>query len=612
MSKILIFRIGGIMNFYYFCIMKNYTRNIAVFVVALLLVGCANVVTPSGGPKDQTPPVVLESSPANNSTDFKGRSIHLTFDEFVVLNNPSNNVLISPPMSKKATYRTSGKTLIIKFEEPLQPNTTYSINFGDAIKDLHEGNIFKGYTFNFSTGVSIDSLSLKGKVISASTLTPMDGMIVGLYSYDNESVTFDSLPYKVKPNYLTTTDKKGEFEFSGLADKEYLIFALKDANSNLIFDLPNEEIAFCSDLVKPYYIDNQMITKQIVDTIKNDSIATNDSILISVDSVVEVKKPDYPSYVLYSFIQEDSVQKLFKKELVEEGLLRFVFRYPASNVTINALEPLPDTFNITPVYSTRQDTVLWYFTPCKDSLWISINDGVNISDTIHFSLKPRENASRRRRNQETNVVKRLVLKNNLKGNKLKPEQPLIFVFNEPIVHVNQPDSLLFVENNDTTYRKQQFEKLDNYGFKYQIVNDLKPENKYQILIPDSVFFGARGYTNDTIKAAFSVQEESAFGNIYLTVEMPANVPQVIIELTTENGKTIDTQIVTKTEEIAFEYLDPGKYKLKATIDLDANGVWSPGSFTKRLQAEKIVFYDGVLEVRANWDIDLDEPWKIEN
>ena len=582
------------MNFYYFCIMKNYARNIAFFIVALLLVGCANVVTPSGGPKDQTPPVVLESSPANNSTDFKGKTIHITFDEFVTLNNPSNNVLISPPMSKKPTYRTSGKTLIIKFEEPLQPNTTYSINFGDAIKDLHEGNIFKGYTFNFSTGASIDSLSLKGKVISASALTPMDGMIVGLYSGDNESVTLDSLPYKVKPNYLTTTDKKGEFEFSGLADKEYLIFALKDNNSNLIYDLPNEEIAFCSDLVKPYYIDN---------IIRNDSIATNDSISI---------KPVYPSYVLYSFIQEDSVQKLFKKELVEEGLLRFVFRYPASNVRINALEPLPDTFNIMQVYSMRQDTVLWYFTPCKDSLWISINDGVNISDTIHFSLKPRENASRRRRHQEETTIKLLTVKNNLKANKLKPEQPLVCSFNEPIVKVNQPDSILFIENKDTTYRKQQFEKLDNYGFKYQIVNDLKPENKYQVVIPDSVFFGARGYTNDTIKAAFSVQEESAFGNIYITMEIPENVPQVIIELTTENGKTIDTQIVTKTEELAFEYLDPGKYKLKATIDLDANGIWSPGNFNKKLQAEKIVFYNNTLEVRANWDIDLDEPWKIEN
>ena len=600
------------MKFYYFCIMKTSARIITILAIALLLVGCANVVMPSGGPKDTKSPVVLEASPANNSTDFKGKTIHLTFDEFIVLNNPSNNVMISPPMSKKPTYRTSGKTLIIKFEEQLQPNTTYSINFGDAIKDLHEGNIFKGYTFNFSTGASIDSLSLKGKVISASEFKPMDGMVVGLYSGDNESVTLDSLPYKIKPNYITTTDKNGEFEFSGLADKEYLVFALKDANSNLIYDLPNEEIAFCSDLIKPYYIDNQIINKSVSDTIQNDSIAANDSILIKVDSILEVKKPDYPIYELFSFIQEDSVQKLFKKELVEEGLLRFVFRYPASNVRINALESLPDTFNIMPVYSMRKDTVLWYFTPCKDSLWISINDGVKISDTTHYSLKPRENASRRRRRQEENVVKRLTVKNNLKANKLKPEQPLIFVFNEPIIKVNQPDSMLFVENNDTIYRKQQFEKLDEYGFKYQIVNDLKPENKYQVIVPDSVFFGVRGYTNDTILTNFSVQEESAFGNIYITVEIPENVPQVIVELTTENGKTIDTHIVTKTGELAFEYLDPGKYKLKATIDLDANGVWSPGNFTKRLQAEKIVFYQNTLEVRANWDIDLDEPWKIEN
>ena len=107
-------------------------------------------------------------------------------------------------------------------------------------------------------------------------------------------------------------------------------------------------------------------------------------------------------------------------------------------------------------------------------------------------------------------------------------------------------------------------------------------------------------------------EESQFGSIYLTVEVPEDVAQAIIELTNEQGKTIDKQIITSTQEVAFEYLDPGKYKLKATLDLDANGVWSPGNFNRRLQPEKIIFYDGTLEVRANWDIDLDEPWKIEN
>lgn len=591
MSKILIFQIGVIMNFYYFCIMKNWARYFAICAVAILMIRCANVVTPSGGPKDDKSPVVIEASPENNSTDFNGKTIHLTFDEFVTLNNPSNNVMISPPMNKKPTYRTSGKSLIIRFEEPLKPNTTYSINFGDAIKDLHEGNVFKGYTFNFSTGQSIDSLSLKGKVISASTLAPMEGFVIGLYSNDNETLTIDSMPNRIKPEYITTTDKQGNFEFSGLADKDYLIFALKDNNSNLIYDLPNEEIAFYQDLVKPYYIENQIVKVAVNDTLANDSIA-------AADSTFEIKKPEYPSYTLYSFVQEDSIQKIFKKELVEEGLLRFVFRYPAENVEIKVLEELPDTFNILPVYSTRKDTVSWYFTPCKDSLWISINDGVNISDTTHYSLKPRKSVSRKRRTQEEETVKHLMIKNNLKGNKLKPEQPLVFTFNEPIVKVNQPDSM-------------HFEKIDEFGLKYQIINNLKPENKYQITIPDSVFFGISGVSNDSIKLNFSVQEESAFGNIYITVEVPENIPQVIIELTTDNGKTIDKQIITGTQELSFEYLDPGKYKLKAILDLDKNGIWSPGHFGKKLQPEKIIFYNGILEVRANWDIDLDEPWKIE-
>ena len=593
-------------EFYHFCIMKIWVRNIAFFVVAVLMIRCANVVTPSGGPKDDKSPVVLSATPQNNSTNFKGKTIHLTFDEFVTLNNPSNNVMISPPMSKKPTFRTNGKSVIIRFEEPLRPNTTYSIHFGDAIKDLHEGNVFKGYTFNFSTGSSIDSLSLKGKVISASTLSPMESLIVGLYTDDNDTLTLDSLPYKVKPSYITTTDKNGIFEFSGLADKEYLIFALKDNNANLIYDLPNEEIAFHSDLVKPYYIDYHIIK----DTIKNDSIV-NDSI-IKVDSVPAVKKPEYPIYEMFAFIQEDSIQKVFKKELVENGLLRFVFRYPANNVEIKVLEETPDTFNILPVYSTRKDTVLWYFTPCKDSIWISINDGVNISDTTHYSLKPRESSSRRRRQKEDVIIRKLVAKNNIKANKIKPEQPLILSFNEPVVKIDQSEWLLLIENKDTIYRKSQLEQIDEYGFKYQIVRDFKQDQKYQLIIPDSVFFGIRNVTNDSIKLNFSVQDESTLGNIYINVEIPENVPQVVIELTDEKGKTLDKQIITQSQELAFEYLDPGKYKLKATIDADANGEWSPGNFGRKLQPEKIIFYDKVLEVRANWDIDLDEPWKIEN
>ncbi len=596
------------MNFYYFCIMKKYVRHIVFLVMAVLLAGCANIVTPTGGPKDDKPPVVVGTSPEYNAKNFTGKSIHITFDEFVTLNNPSNTVLISPPMNKKPTFRTSGKSVIIRFEEPLKSNTTYSIYFGDAIKDLHEGNVFSGYTFNFSTGDNIDSLSLNGKVISASALSPMEGVFVSLYADENDTLPIDSLPYYVKPDYITTTDKKGDFHFSGLADKEYLIFALKDNNSNLIYDLPNEEIAFHSDLVKPYFIDNKLVKSKKNDTIadvEKDSLSSN-------DSVIEIQKPTYPNYELFAFVQEDSVQKLFKKELVEEGLLRFIFRYPADNVSITTLEELPDTFNILPVYSARKDTVLWYFTPGKDSLWISVNDGVNICDTTHYSLKPRESVSKRKRRQEETKEKRLTVSSNIKSGKLKPEQPLILTFNEPVASLNWHDTTLFIIDKDTIINDIQLTKADEYGFRYKVEKSFEPSAKCQIIIPDSTFIGFRNIKNDVVKLSFQIQEESAVGNIYVTIELPDNVPQAIVELSDEKGKAIDKQIITQTQELAFEYLDPGKYKLKATLDLDANGVWSPGNFSQKLQPEKIVFYNGTLEVRANWDIDLDEPWKIEN
>ena len=593
------------MIFYYFCIMKNIIRYIMIMLTAVLLIRCANIVMPSGGPKDEQPPVVTESSPSNNSTNFTGRTVHITFDEFITLENPANNILISPPMKKKPIFRTNGKTLIIRFEEPLKPETTYSIYFGNAIKDLHEGNVFKNYAFVFSTGDKIDTLSLKGKVISASALSPMEGFYVGLYTDDNDTISIDSLPYYLKPNYITTTNKDGQFSFSGLADQDYLIFALKDNNFNQIYDQPSEEIAFYPDMVKPYYIDNQIV----IDTLANDTISDT---IAQQDLMSNIVKADYPIYELHSFVQEDSVQKIFKKELVENGLLRFVFRYPASNVSITAMEELPDTFNIIKVYSTRQDTVLWYYTPNKDSLWICINDGVKICDTTHYSLKPRESFTKRKKKKVEVQAKPLNVKNNIRNGQLKPDQQLILTFDEPVVRVGNTDSVVFIDKQDTLYNSLKFEKFDEYGLKYVINNNFTVDNNYQIIIPDSVFYGIRGATNTMMRLNFSVAEDSQFGNIYITVEVPENVPQVIIELTNEKDKIIGKQIITKTQEIAFEYLDPDKYKLKATLDLDANGVWSPGNLNKWLQPEKIVFYNGILEVRANWDIDLDEPWKIEN
>ena len=552
---------------------------------------CANVVSPSGGPKDTVPPVMLQAAPENQSTNFSGKDIHITFDEYVTLNNPNSNILISPPLENNPEYKLHGKSLIIKFKEDLKPDITYSINFGEAIKDLHEGNVFKNYSFVFSTGENIDTLTLSGKLLQAIDHKPSADFFVGLYLDNNDTVKIDSLPFISKPYYVTKSDKEGNFKFSGLKDDEYLIFALKDGNSNLKFDLPNEDIAFLDSLVRP--INNLQLT------IYNDSVAD--------DTVKhDVKKEN--TLTLYSFLEEDSIQRLLKKEVPEEGLLRFVFRYPAKNVKMEVLESLPDSFAIYPTYSVNYDTINWYFTPNKDSLYLAINYDTLINDTTMMSLKPRKMDSKKRK-KETEI-KSLNITTNIVANKLKPEQDLILSFKEPITNIAMRDTTWYIVGKDTIINDLHFEKIDSFGLKYKLDKVFKPELSYKIIIPDSVFYSFKGVTNDTTEISFKVPALSEYGNIFITVEIPENIPQIIVELLDEKDKLFDKQIINKSGKVAFKYLSPKKYKLRATLDRDGNGRWSPGDFGKKQLPESVYYHKDVFDVKANWDFDLEEVWSF--
>lgn len=559
--------------------LSHYIIYSLAFLLMLSFLRCANVVSPTGGPKDTVPPIVLHSTPQNQATDFSDREIHITFDEYVTLNNPNKNILISPPLDNNPEYKLSGKSLIIKFKESLKSDVTYSVNFGEAIKDLHEGNVFKDYSFVFSTGENIDTLTLQGKVLQAFDHKPSADFFVMLYTNDNDSVKIDSLPYLSKPYYITKTDKDGNFKFSGLKNDEYMLFALKDGNSNLKFDLPNEDIAFIDSLVCP--IDNLQLT------IDNDSIV---------------------SYTLYSFLEEDSIQRLLKKEVPEEGVLRFAFRYPAKNVKIETLETLPDTFAVFPTHSLNYDTITWYFTPNKDSLSLTINYDTLINDTTVMSLKVRKMSNKR--NKEDKTVKSLNVTTNVSGGKLLPEQSLMLSFKEPVTDVMSRDTSWYIVGKDTIINDLYFEKVDTFGLKYKLNKTFEPENSYKIIIPDSVFYSFKGLTNDTTAISFTVPALSEYGNIFVTVEKPSDVPQIIVELLDERDKLVRRQIITKTSKVDFKYLAPKKYKLKALFDRDCNGRWSPGDFSKKQLPEEVFYHKDVFDVKANWDIDLEEVWKF--
>lgn len=599
---------------------RKYGFFIAILVaVAIFSQRCANAVAPTGGPRDTTPPKVTAAVPENKSTGFTGKKIELTFDEYVTLENANQNMLFSPPLATKPDVKLKDKTVTIKFKEPLADNTTYTIHFGSAIKDLHEGNVFQDYVYSFSTGDYLDTLCISGRVLNADDKKPVEDVYVSLYA---ECEGLDTLPTTTLPDYITKTDKEGKFNLTGLADKRYFVFALKDANANLYFDQPNEAVAFIDTLVpasfpqtmKPTVTDSIAVDSIAVDSIVVDSIVV-DSIAvdsITVDSIARnssiTRTFDQKSLdlTLLMFTEVDSTQVLLEKKLVDEGLLRFVFRHPAKDAVIMTPEMLPDTFNLVTLHSAEHDTVWWYFTPkVKDSLWVHVKLDTIINDSSHYSLKFKD---KKARNKQPESLK--VTNNTFSNGGLKPDESLILKFSEPVVRYEMRDSAIFKCDTMVYYDTLAFEPADEQGLKYRLTTTFSPDSTYSIEVPDSVFWGIRGRTNVAIKANFHIIKQDEYGNILITVVPPEGMKQVVVQLTDESGKVLKQECITQRQELVFDYLMPAKYKLRAILDADGNGKWSTGNYHHRIQPETILDYKDVLEIRAGWDVDLSDPWEL--
>ena len=527
-------------------------RPLIVLLTALLLSACANVVTPTGGAKDVTPPEVVEAVPANKSTMFDGKKIEITFDEFITLTNANQELLFSPPLTAKPDVKLKNKTVVIKFKEDLLPNTTYTICFGNAIKDFHENNVFKDYYYTFSTGNSLDTLSISGKIINADDEKAVENMYVLLYDEDSDSLLFQ--PTSRPPDFIGKTDKEGLFRINGLPDKCFLLFALNDVNSNLYYDMPNEKVAFIDSLISPH---------------------------------------DTVSIQLKAFTEVDTNQMLLEKKLVEEGLLRFAFRHPADKVQITFPDEQPDAFRMVQVWSKEKDTLNCFFTPnIMDSLRVFIHYDTLVNDETHYSLKYRE-TKQQRRGKKDNFLK---VKTNLRNKLLMPGNDFILKFAEPIVEVHPYDTL-------------QFEQIDEYGMQFRLIATVEDSLKYAVNLPDSVFFSVRGKTNDTLSFSFSRAQRTDYGNIFIQVVPPEDC-QAVIELLNGQGKVVDKRVIDTVQRLEFLQLAPDKYKLRAILDVDRNGRWSTGNYHLRFLPEPTILYKDELDLKSGWDIDLDEAWKL--
>ena len=300
-------------------------RKALFHVSVLLLFGCAQQVAPTGGQKDTTPPEIVRELPENLSTYFSASQIIISFDEFIQFKSPSEQVVISPPMLKPPTYQLKQKSLVIKFEQELSPNTTYTINFGEAIRDNNEGNVLANYSYVFSTGAHLDSMLVKGKLFDAITGEPEKDALVMLYKNN-----IDSLPLGTIPDYFMRSSEDGSFLIENVGNQPFKIFALKDENANYMFDVPEEKIGFLDSVVMPYSLPVAFIP----DTTISDSTTVNSLATDTVSSLKGTNASPIPNYEIQLFVETDTSQFLKKSYCEHFGKLVFVYNRPVEELKI--------------------------------------------------------------------------------------------------------------------------------------------------------------------------------------------------------------------------------------------------------------------------------------
>lgn len=576
-----------------------------MILTVAIAVRCAHPGTPSGGPKDVTPPMVVATSPENGSAGFSAKKFIIEFDEFVSLENIQQAALISPPMKNMPEFLVKGKSVQVKFKEDLKPNTTYSVFFGDAIVDITERNPLSNYTYIFSTGDYVDSLSLDGHVNNAFDLKPVEGVFVMLYKDNNDTIVFDSLPYFVVPYYLSKTGADGKFRFNGLSGGNYLLFALNDKNSNYIFDQPSEEIAFLDSLVQPVYVEKPKIDSTLHDSIM-DIEMTSDSIIVIADSLLtdSICNEDDTGIGMYLFLTPDTIQRLLKAEVIEKNKIRFSFSQLAIDVGFEHLKVPPDgTWHVVG-FSTEKDTLYWYLNnPPTDSLVLLLTQFDDTLGTVYLKLDPEKKLAGRRKKEKKEI---LGWKSNMpKQNPVPGKHPEI-QFAQPNVRFNNIDSTLLVIGSDSIWDPE-FSFVDSLHMGITFPLELEEETQYRIYFPDSSFTSWNNIHTEAIDISFSTLPLSDYG-IFTFHLHPEKKRDYILQMLSEDEAVLRDFYFDSDTSVTFLYVKPSKYLFKIICDNNSNHKWDAGNYGLKIQPEEVLYYGKDIKVRANWEVEEDWAW----
>lgn len=533
--------------------MIQWLQHVIYFTVCIVIFGCASRATPSGGPRDEQPPrIVEEESTPNQQTQFTERRIILEMDEWVKLEDAQTQVLVSPPLQQRPDIRLRGRQVIFEFdeEEVLRENATYTINFGNAIQDITESNPLENFSFVFATGTQIDSLFIEGVVLDAYSGEPVEDVLVMVHESNEDSVI-----YSEKPFYASRTDEEGHFRIENMKEGDFKITAIKDENLNYTYESASEEIAF-------------------LDT------------LLTVSA-----SPSLP------------IQLLLSKEQAQ----LYLDRLDTSGWNTAAVTYSRTPFEIAVSYDGEDGTLLhgktdknpisiWHYSENRTQWHLFLTDTINnTQDTL--LLRQDSNRSGAPKLTKVNAVR----------NSGHPEDPFYICFDRPITQIDTSLVRLLM-GRDSVEITPEFEISDSITGCILLQNTWSPDSIYRLTFFPGALLSLSGVGNDTLNEQIPIGNVERFGTVVLRLDNLDSTKTYMIELM-ENDQPRRTLYVsgTSSRELQVQKMRPATYALRVTEDRNQNGRWDPGNYLKKIQPEPTRIAE-IEPLRANWDVEVNFKW----
>lgn len=605
-------------------------KNLLLCLLALLLTAaCASIGNPDGGRFDETPPRVVGSSPADGAVNVSKRKVQILFDEYIKLEKASEKVVISPPQIEPANVRADGKRVKVDFYDSLRANTTYTIDFSDAIEDNNEGNPMGQYTFSFSTGDVIDTMQVSGRVLNAADLEPIKGIMVGLYPADS---TWNDTLFRTRPFLrVSRTNGEGRFTIKGVKDGAYRVRALDDKDGDFVFSQKNERVAFDTAVyVTGSFPDVRM------DTVWRDSLW--------YDSIRVVPYTHYTpdDVLLLAFLEDGQERHLLKTVYPEPTSFTFYFTAPSDStprikglnfderclVADASLKNDTVTFWVTDTALIhRQDTlsmILSYMETDTLGQLVVTNDTLDLSPKTTYAKiaaerskqieaweKDRERRQKKAKKPlpyEENPYERTWLEAGFKpSGSLAPNQNVRYLAKEPILEVDTTKIHFYVKK-DTDWLPAPFLFMpeERSAKSYMLYAEWEPGQKYRFVMDTAAVVSVLEHESKSVRQEFHVRAVEEYGSIFIHVISPDT--GVVVQLLSKNDKVEAQQRTDKDGNADFFFMKPGEYYMRCYVDANGNGQWDTGDYASGLQPERVYYFGKPLPLKAQWD--LRQDWDV--